>query len=184
MFSSWGAAKAPPSTSAARIPAPPPPTRQSRIRELWAGFEQWHAQAKGAADVKRVEAYKTLDKSHKSNKKNKASKAEHEKAKEQKAREIETELVHSARDEWMRRLSENNLRAEDWDDMSVAETRAVEKLLGDRYEDTTPLAAPAPAAAGSPRGGFVFVDPKALSEDEGDEAKKVRSLRRRQRIHH
>ena len=74
---------------------------------------------------------------------------QHEKAKEQKAREIETELVHSARDEWMRRLSENNLRAEDWDDMSVAETRAVEKLLGDRYEDTTPLAAPAPAAAGA-----------------------------------
>ena len=87
MFSSWGAAKAPPSTSAARIPAPPPPTRQSRIRELWAGFEQWHAQAKGAADAKRVEAYKTLDKSHKSNKKNKASKAEHEKAKEQKAKQ-------------------------------------------------------------------------------------------------
>ncbi|KAL1744600.1 hypothetical protein HDZ31DRAFT_11905, partial [Schizophyllum fasciatum] len=157
MFSSWGAAKAPPSTSGSRIPAPPPPTRQSRVRDLWAAFEQWHAQARGAADAKRVEAYKTLDKQYKSNnKKNRPSKAEHEKAKEQKAREIDLELVHTARDEWERRLDEAGLRAEDWDDMSVGETRAVEKLLGDRYEDMTPTAAPAPAA-GSPRGGFVFV---------------------------
>ncbi|TRM59531.1 hypothetical protein BD626DRAFT_150312 [Schizophyllum amplum] len=171
MFS-WGAAKAPPSASNTRIPAPPPPTRQSRIRELWAGFEQWHGQAKGAADAKRVEAFRTLDKQHKSNKKNKLSKAEQEKAKEQKGREIDIELVTTARDEWQRRLGEAGFRAEDWDDMSVAETRAVERLLGDGQDVEGQAAAAAASAASSPLAGFAFVNPKALSDDEGEDAKK------------
>ncbi|KAF8189781.1 hypothetical protein K438DRAFT_1763427 [Mycena galopus ATCC 62051] len=159
-----------------------------RVRRQWLAFEQWVALQRGAMEKQLLENFQDMDVKWNATR-NRSTKQDHDKTKAAYRRELKDGLVTLAREDWQRRLQEAGLKDEDWGEMTMTETRAVENLLGGNSEeeaivilesvaraDETVVGAfsGVPALTNETRttnsSGYSFVSPMSLSILDDDES--------------
>lgn len=119
-----------------RNPTPP----AQRVRTIWAEFEGWAEAQRKSMDRRRDEITKAQDTKWKSlPSKTRAKQDEHDARKAKLLREASEDYLTKAREEWQKRLAKNNLRDEDWGEMTGLELQKIVKVLGEDADDDEPL---------------------------------------------
>ncbi|THV03932.1 hypothetical protein K435DRAFT_851319 [Dendrothele bispora CBS 962.96] len=136
---------------------PPPMIPSNQVRLLWTDFELWHAAQRLVIEQRVAEEFRKLD--HKwrdSLIKNRISQQDFEEFKTKARLEIEkTFSGNMVRLEWQKRLDRAGLQSDAWDDMTEAEQRKVERILGAGM-DPSELAMPTLQNVWTPRTGTLF----------------------------
>ncbi|KAK7019116.1 hypothetical protein R3P38DRAFT_2981024 [Favolaschia claudopus] len=174
-----------------------------RVRRQWFAFEQW------VNTVPHIQMEETIDKTRRemdekwnnTPARTRSSLQEHKKNKEafcqELKRKLKAELVNDTREEWQRRLKDAGLKDEDWGNMTMEETSAVERVLSSDVVDNNGMAVLERAAqAGhqpvhspptapplvrnesraSSASGYSFVSPMSLSVADDDDEDGFQSI--------
>lgn len=161
-----------------------------RVRRLWLAFESWLAQQQVHARKRRDDLLGDMDKKWRATPARfREQESEHDANRMKLLRDLDEELVLAARTEWDRRLDNAGLKAEDWIDITLEETLAVERALGWELDDEnspathiTSSSSTAPATTMLTPGqmstatrsvndssSYAFVSPNMFHADDGEE---------------
>ncbi|KAK7046575.1 hypothetical protein R3P38DRAFT_2507315 [Favolaschia claudopus] len=174
-----------------------------RVRRQWFAFEQW------VNTVPHIQMEETIDKTRRemdekwnnTPARTRSSLQEHKKNKEafcqELKRKLKFELVNDTREEWQRRLKDAGLKDEDWGNMTLEETSAVERVLSSDVVDINgmtmleraaqaghqPVHSPPTApplvrneSRASSASGYSFVSPMSLSVADDDDEDGFQSI--------
>ncbi|KAF5363059.1 hypothetical protein D9758_012664 [Tetrapyrgos nigripes] len=137
--------------------SPPQMLPSDRVRQLWTEFELWHAAQRLAIEQRVLDAHRELDlKWRVSSSKTRMSRKDLDERKTLARLEVEKAFNGNlVRLEWQKRLDRAGLQSDDWNDMTDAEQRKVEMILGVDL-DPSVLAMPVLQAQRSMQRGALF----------------------------